>query len=120
MVADQPAGKTGEDRRQKWCAMAAMSSSRCRGRGAEGIVPGHSTAHCGIAPTAGCDAGVRRLIVTVFESKRQETCALMAEKAEVCGTDCGKSATPAENHLSIPRLTHDPHCQCGRGGHPDA
>ena len=91
-----------------------------RGRGAEGIVPGHSTAHCGIVPTAGCDAGVRRLIVTVFESKRQETCALMAEKAEVCGTDCGKSATPAENHLSIPRLTHDPHCQCGRGGHPDA
>ena len=38
---------------------------------------------------------------TVFESKRQETCALMAEKAEVCGTDCAKSATPAENHLSI-------------------
>jgi hypothetical protein len=53
---------------------------------------------------------------TVFESKRQETYALMAEKAEVCGTDCGKSATSAENHLSIPRLTHDPHCQCGRGG----
>jgi hypothetical protein len=32
---------------------------------------------------------------TVFESKRQETCALMAEKAEVCGTDCDKTVTSA-------------------------
>jgi hypothetical protein len=37
---------------------------------------------------------------TVFECKQQETCALMAEKAEVCGTDCGKSATPAGIDLS--------------------
>src|ERR1019366_7233268 len=29
----------------------------------------------------------------VFESKRQETCALMGEKAKVCGADCCKSAT---------------------------
>jgi hypothetical protein len=53
---------------------------------------------------------------TVFESKRRETCALMAEKTEVCGTDCGKSATLAGNDLSVPRITHDPHCPCGQEG----
>ena len=55
----------------------------------------------------------------MFESKRQETCALMAEKTEVCGAYCGKSATPAENYLSVPRFPHGPHCQCGGGGHHD-
>lgn len=34
--------------------------------------------------------------MTVFESKRRETWALMAEKAKVCGPDYGKSATPAK------------------------
>ena len=34
-----------------------------RGRGAEGIVPGHFTADRGTAPTVRCDAGVRRLTV---------------------------------------------------------
>jgi hypothetical protein len=41
--------------------------------------------HCGTAPTAGCDARREAVDRSVFESKRQETCALMAEKAEVCG-----------------------------------
>ncbi len=52
----------------------------------------------------------------VFESNRQETCALMAEKAKVCGAYCGKSTTPVGNDLSIPRFAHGPHCQCGQGG----
>jgi opacity protein-like surface antigen len=30
--------------------------------------------------------------------------------------DYGKSTTPAENHLSVPRFAHGPHCQCGPGG----
>ena len=51
----------------------------------------------------------------VFESKRQETCALMGEKAEVCGTDCGKTATPVGNNLSIPRFTHHPYCHVAGG-----
>ena len=51
---------------------------------------------------------------SVFESKRQETCALMAEKVEVCGTDCCKSATPRRNDLAVPRFAHDSHCQCGQ------
>ena len=29
----------------------------------------------------------------------------MPEKAKVCGAYRGKSATPAENHLSVPRFT---------------
>ena len=86
-----------------------------RGRGAEGIFPGHSTGHCRTAPTAGCDARREAVDHSVFESKRQETCALMAEKVEVCGTDCCKSATPARNDLAVPRFAHDSHCQCGQG-----
>ena len=61
---------------------------------------------------------------TAFESKRQETRALMAEKAKVCGADYGKSATCLGNNLSSPRVTHDPHClrivNVARGGHRDA
>jgi hypothetical protein len=51
----------------------------------------------------------------VFESKRQETRALMGEKAEVCGTDCGKTATPVGNNLSIQRFTHHPYCHVAEG-----
>jgi len=43
------------------------------------------------------------------------TGALMAEKAKVCGPDYGQSATPAENHLTVPRFAHDPPCQCCGG-----
>jgi hypothetical protein len=39
----------------------------------------------------------------------------MAEKAEVCGTDCGKTATPVGNNLSIPRFTHHPYCHVAGG-----
>jgi hypothetical protein len=66
--------------------------------------------------TAGCDARREAVDHSVFESKRQETCALMAEKVEVCGTDCCNSATPARNDLAVPRFAHDSHCQCGQGG----
>ena len=79
------------------------------------LLPGHSTGHCRTAPTAGCDARREAVDHSVFESKRQETCALMAEKVEVCGTDCCKSATPARNDLAVPRFAHDSHCQCGQG-----
>jgi hypothetical protein len=97
--------------------MAATSSSRwprsrCRGNCSRT----HSTGHCRTAPTAGCDARREAVDHSVFESKRQETCALMAEKFEVCGTDCCKSATPARNDLAVPRFAHDSHCQCGQGG----
>jgi len=40
----------------------------------------------------------------------------MAEKAEVCGTDCGKTTTPVGNHLSILRFTHHPYCHVAGGG----
>jgi len=38
-----------------------------------------------LRPPPDATPGVRRLTISVFERKRQETCALMAEKAEVCG-----------------------------------
>jgi len=43
----------------------------------------------------------------------------MGEKAEVCGADCCKSATPARNDLSVPRFTHHPYCHVA-GGYLDA
>jgi hypothetical protein len=55
----------------------------------------------------------------VFESKRLETCVLMTEKAEVCGTDCDKSATSAENDVSVPRVTHNRIVNVARWEHPD-
>jgi hypothetical protein len=46
-------------------------------------------------------------------------CRLLDEKKlTFAGLIYGKSATPAENHLSVPRFTHGPHCQRGRGKAP--
>src|SRR5664280_3718567 len=92
--------------------MAATSSSRwprsrCRGNCSRTFYG--SLRNCAHRPLRRRREAVDRI---VFESKRQETCALMAEKAEVCGTDCGKTATPVGNNLSIPRFTHHPYCHC--------
>jgi hypothetical protein len=43
---------------------------------------------------------------------------IVGGKAAQGRADYGKSATPTENQLSVPRFTLCPHCQCRRGKAP--
>src|SRR5450830_961463 len=63
VVADQPAGKTGEDRRQGRAPWPLRHLPDGRDRGAEGIVPEDSAADRGTTATATTSACVRRLMV---------------------------------------------------------
>src|SRR5450830_1007960 len=59
LVVDQPAGKTGEDRRQGRAPWPLRHLPDGRGRGAEGIVPRDSAADRGTTTTATTSACVR-------------------------------------------------------------
>ena len=63
VVADQPAGKTREDRRQGRAPWPPRHLPDGRGRGAEGIVPRDSSADRGTTATATTSACVRRTMV---------------------------------------------------------
>src|SRR5450756_239710 len=63
VVADQPAGKTREDRRQGRAPWPLRHLPDGRGRGAEGIVPRDSAADRGTTTTATTSACVRRPMV---------------------------------------------------------
>src|SRR5450756_1197930 len=63
VVADQPAGKTREDRRQGRAPWPLRHLPDGRGRGAEGIVPEDSATDRGTTATATTSACVRRPMV---------------------------------------------------------
>ena len=75
-----------------------------RGRGAEGIVPGHSTAHCGTAPTAGCDAGVRRLTVPCSKANDRGPAPRWRKKLRFAGPIVANPPHPREIVVLCPNL----------------
>jgi len=111
---------------------AVPNSSRMRVRGPLPTRTNQTTRPCRVTSRCRCGGRGRGMSVittpphpacrreavgcALFENKRQETCVSMAEKAKVCLPGYGKSAKPAENHLSVPRFTRVPIVNVAPGG----
>src|SRR5664279_6164484 len=83
VVADQPAGKTREDRRQGRAPWPLRHLPDGRGRGAEGIVPRDSAADRGTTTTATTSACVRRRWSCVQERQMGGVCPNASENGQI-------------------------------------
>jgi len=97
--ADEPAGKTREDRRQGRAPRSLCRLPNGRSRHPTPNVPGDFAAHCRAAGAATTSASVRRAMVMRFKFNRSECVQVPGKMASSCG-DMGHTGVKVSELIS--------------------